>query len=96
MASTRHSTAARITEYAVQKTVSEAVRRRVAISELEAAAERWETKAHDGAYTVAKDVRDYWLSKAKSARREAAKLRGENVPEPEPRAARTVSVTLPR
>jgi hypothetical protein len=60
------------------------VRKAAAIAELEKQATAWEKQALDGRWSLAKEVRDYLTSKAESARREAAKLRGEPVPEPEP------------
>jgi len=48
----------------------------VAVAELEAAAVKLEKKAHDGTYTLAREVRDYYRAKAESARRSAACLRG--------------------
>jgi len=50
----------------------------VAMAELEAAAVKWERKAHDGRYTLARKVRDYDRAKAESARRRAASLRGSD------------------
>jgi hypothetical protein len=68
----------------VLKATAAAARKAAAIAELEAAAERFERKALDGAYTLQKDLLGYYEAKAKSCRREAAKLRGEDVPEPGP------------
>ena len=48
------------------------------MAELEAAAVKREEKAHDRAYTLAREVRDYYRAKAESARREAARLRGSD------------------
>ena len=48
------------------------------MAELEAAAVKWAKKAHDGTYTLAKEVRDYYRAKAESARRRAASLRGSD------------------
>jgi hypothetical protein len=93
MASTRQSTAARITEYALQKTVGEEVRRQVAISELAAAAERFERKALDGRYNMAKDLVAYYEEKGRSCRREIARLRGEDQAEPEVAKSRLVAIS---
>jgi hypothetical protein len=68
------------------------VKKAAAIAELEKAADQWEQKAHDGAYTLAKEVKAYYLDKSRSARREAARLRGEDVPEPKP-VSKTVVVS---
>ena len=40
-------------------------------------AEAWEKKAHDGTYNLAKDVQDYYSSKAREARKLAKELLGE-------------------
>jgi len=50
----------------------------VAVAELEAAAVKLEKKAHDGTYTLAREVRDYDRATAESARRAAASLRGSD------------------
>jgi hypothetical protein len=53
-----------------------------AAADLEKAAQRWDS--HSQAYGLDRDVQSYLKSKAASARREAARLRGEDVPEPKP------------
>jgi hypothetical protein len=81
---TRQATEARVGRELLKEKVEHAVGNAVAIAELERAAGQWEEKAADGAYTLAKEVRDYYADKARSARHEAAKLRGEDVAEPGP------------
>jgi hypothetical protein len=66
------------------------------IKALEDQADTWERKVHDGAYNLQKDIKDYLTAKAKSARAEAARLKGEAVPAPAARPAKPVTVTLPR
>lgn len=64
---------------------------------LEKAAAEWEAKADVHRGNLDPGVRSYYLEKAASSRREAAKLRGEAVDEPEKVAkSRPMTVTLPR
>jgi hypothetical protein len=63
-----------------------------AVAELEKAAASWEDRAMT--YGLDKDLKTYLRSKAESARREAAKLRGEPV-EPKP-VAKTRYVVVSR
>ena len=66
-----------ITRELVKDMAQKEVQRQTAILELESAADRWEQQVHDGTYSLAKDLMDYLISKAESARSEAARLKGE-------------------
>lgn len=80
------------------KTWGQLAKERVAkIERLEKAAAEWEAKV-DGTHLGNMDptVRTYLKEKAAEARREAARLKGEDVAEPEAKVTRSVSVTLPR
>jgi hypothetical protein len=69
-----------------------------AIERLEKAAGEWEAKVN-GTHLGNMDpnVREYLTEKAAEARREAARLKGEDVPEPQPVAkSGPVTVVLPR
>jgi hypothetical protein len=71
--------------------------RGAAIKALEDQAGQWERKVLDGAYSLQGDVKDYLVAKAKAARAEAARLRGDAAPEPAARpAAKDITITLPR
>lgn len=80
--------------YTVGSVAKARVEKAAAIKALEDQAAEWDRKAFDGTYTLAKEVRAYMTDKAKAARQEAARLRGEAVPEPEARQSRTVTVNM--
>jgi hypothetical protein len=82
--------------YTVGSVAKTAAEKAAVIKELEEAADQWEQRAFDGTYTLSKEVRDYLNDKAKAARQEATVLKGEAVPEPEAKVAKSVSFTLPR
>ena len=82
-----------IAREALRDQVEKEVQRQSAIAELEHAAERFERKALDGTYTLQKDLRDYYTEKARSCRREAAKLKGEDVLELDKTVVKTVVVS---
>jgi hypothetical protein len=70
------------------------VRRQAVIAALEKQAGQWEKQALDGRWTLAEEVRCYLVSKAASARSAAARLKGEDAPEQEPKVVtKTVVVS---
>jgi hypothetical protein len=72
--------------------------RQQAAKALEDQAAEWEAKVEKGAYgNLDPELLGYYRDKAKAARREAARLRGEAVePEPGKPVRKSVTVTLPR
>jgi hypothetical protein len=67
-------------------------------AELDGQAARWSAIIQKNTYGMDRELRSYYQDKIKAARREAARLRGEPVADPEPDqvVSKTVSLTLPR
>jgi len=61
----------------VRDQVEKEVARQTAVKALESQAAVWEKKALDGTYSLQKDLLDFYVIKAKAARDEAARLKGE-------------------